>query len=80
MFFTLTGRITTGVERQTWQHQPQWNVLAEHTTDQLVDVLEEQCQEIHTDLIRTNQANLENTLLDVIKGHHGKSVMTWDDP
>ncbi|MDL4839596.1 LutC/YkgG family protein [Aquibacillus rhizosphaerae] len=67
------------VIRPTWHHQPQWDVLANYTQNQLVDVLEAQCKSIHTDLIRTCKENLNETLLKVIKNFHGKTVMTSDD-
>nr|WP_239584478.1 lactate utilization protein C [Aquibacillus albus] len=73
-------RRTLGVARPRWKNQVQWNVLSNHTEDQLVDVLEKQCKSIHTDLVRTDQENLAQTLLGVIQGYGGKSVMTWDDP
>ncbi|WP_093212796.1 LutC/YkgG family protein [Sediminibacillus albus] len=68
------------VERPRWGHQVQWKVLAGYTEDQLVDVLERQCQSIHTNFVRTNQDNLSNTLLQVIEASNGKSVVRWDDP
>ncbi|WP_407271208.1 lactate utilization protein C [Radiobacillus sp. PE A8.2] len=72
-------RKTTGVTRPTWKHQVQWSVLANHTQDQLVDVLEEQCKSIHTSFIRTNASELSDSLLAVIKEYGGKSVMISDD-
>ncbi|WP_226037398.1 LutC/YkgG family protein [Aquibacillus saliphilus] len=74
------ARKTSGVERPRWSNQVQWSVLKDHTEDQLVDVLEKQCDFIHTDLVRTNQSNLNQAIRDVIKGWNGKNVVTWDDP
>lgn len=72
-------RKTSGVKRPEWKHQPQWKVLADHTPDQLVDVLEKQCASIHTEFVKTTQAELKETILGVIKKYQGKTVMTWDD-
>ncbi|WP_077624583.1 LutC/YkgG family protein [Sediminibacillus massiliensis] len=73
-------RKVADVVRPRWNQQVQWKVLADHTEDQLVDVLERQCTLIHTDLVRTNQTDLSDTLLKVIQDFNGKSVITWDDP
>ncbi|WP_186576749.1 LutC/YkgG family protein [Aquibacillus kalidii] len=71
---------TQDVSRPEWKHQVQWKVLANHSQDELVDVIEKQCQSIHTDFIRTTESNLEQALLKVILNYGGKSVITWDDP
>lgn len=72
-------RKTADVERPVWKHQPQWKVLANHTPDMLVDVLEKQCASIHTDFVKTTEAELGQAVLEVIKKYEGKTVMTWDD-
>ncbi|MRH43756.1 lactate utilization protein C [Aquibacillus halophilus] len=72
-------RKTSGVERPKWSNQVQWNVLANYTQDELLDVLEKQCDSIHTDLVRTSENDLSQALRNVIEGFGGKSVMTWDD-
>lgn len=70
---------TSGVSRPEWKHQPQWKVLADHTPDMLVDVLEKQCASIHTDFVKTTGEGLAEELLKVIKKYEGTTVMTWDD-
>lgn len=74
------SRRKDGVVRPDWQYQPQWDALAGYTVDELVDILEKQCQTIHTDFIRTDSHHLNSVLLDVIKQYEGKTVITWDDP
>lgn len=73
------NRRTEEVVRPSWKYQPQWDVLARYTNDQLVDVLERQCESIHTDFIRTDAQHLNTTLLNVIKQYEGRKVITWDD-
>ncbi|MFD2923485.1 LutC/YkgG family protein [Halobacillus naozhouensis] len=68
------------VIKPQWNHQPQWNVLQGKSQDELVDVLEKQCTEIHTDFVKTNQSSLGEEVARVIEGYRGKSVVTWDDP
>ncbi|WP_117170038.1 LutC/YkgG family protein [Paraliobacillus sediminis] len=73
-------RITHEVKRPRWKQQVQWRVLAEQTQEQLVTILERQCDFIHTDLVKTTESNLGDAMLEVIKGYGGESIMTWDDP
>src|SRR5690625_1694902 len=67
------------VIRPQWEYQPQWDVLAGYTADELVDVLENQCDSIHTNFMRTDSRRLNRDLLKVIKLYEGKTIMTWDD-
>ena len=69
----------TKIERPTWQYQPQDRVLKDATKDELVAVLQEQCKNIHTNIILTNTANLPNELQTVVDGFGGRSVITWKD-
>ncbi|MBG9453147.1 lactate utilization protein C [Lysinibacillus sphaericus] len=67
------------MERPTWQYQPQDRVLKEATKDELVEVLVEQCKNIHTDIVLTNTANLPVDLQKVVENYGGQSVITWKD-
>jgi len=69
----------TEMERPTWQYQPQDRVLKEATKDELVEVLVEQCKNIHTDIVLSNTANLPADLQKVIENYGGQSVITWKD-
>ncbi len=69
----------TEMERPTWQYQPQDCVLKEATKDELVEVLVEQCKNIHTDIVLTNTANLPADLQKVVENYGGHSVITWKD-
>ena len=68
------------IARPVWNHQPQWQVLAGLTQDELIDILEKQCETIHTDFIRTTGENLGDAVRQVIDLYEGRSVVTWDDP
>lgn len=67
------------VERPNWKSQPQWSVLADRSQDELVHILEEQCQAIHTDFVRTDLDNLQQVLLDVFQKYNGKSIIIDED-
>ena len=66
----------TDVDKPKWNYQPQWDVLADASADELVDILEKQCQSIHTDFIRTNSTHLNSALLDVLEQYNGRQVIT----
>ncbi|MGE7090396.1 LutC/YkgG family protein [Lysinibacillus sp. NPDC048646] len=67
------------IEQPTWQYQPQDRVLQDATQDELVTVLQEQCQNIHTNLVITTTANLADALQTVVESFGGRSVVTWKD-
>ena len=62
-------RITEGVERPKWSLSPQWEVYEGYSQDELVDVLEKQCEAIHTNFKRTDLAGLS----DMLKSNHKRS-------
>ena len=69
----------TKVERPTWKYQPQNSVLKDATKDDLVAVLQEQCKNIHTNIVLTNTADLPQVLQTVVHDFGGRSVITWKD-
>jgi len=73
-------RITEGVERPTWSLSPQWDVFKGYSLDELVDVLEIQCEKLLIGFNKTSSAELERTLKEVIDSHEGKSVLAANDP
>lgn len=72
-------RRTEGVERPEWSLTPQWEVLRGATQDELVDVLEKQCQVIHTDFVRTDKDGLGSTLREVLNTYNGKTIVAAND-
>lgn len=70
---------TKGVVRPEWSVQPQWEVFAEHTEEELINELEKQCQFIHTDFKRTNKENLARTVEETIKYYEGQSLIYAKD-
>lgn len=73
-------RRTENVQRPTWSLSPQWDVYKDYSKDELVTVLEKQCQVIHTNFKRTNLAGLAEALTATIKEHEGKKVLAANDP
>jgi L-lactate dehydrogenase complex protein LldG len=69
----------TNVVRPKWKFQPQNEVLKNATQNELVEVLKEQCKNIHTDFIITNTANLTDSLKEVVKDYGGGPIIAWKD-
>lgn len=69
----------TKVTRPTWKHQPQWNVLKDISKDELVNVLEKQCENIHTNLVRTTKDALADAIQNVLEQYGAELIVTWDD-
>ena len=55
-----------------WQHMPQLEVLKDKTIDELVQILIEQCSNIHTVVSTCTVANLQTTLQKTIENYNGE--------
>ncbi|WP_068677473.1 lactate utilization protein C [Oceanobacillus sp. Castelsardo] len=80
----LAGRLhrprrTQGVSRPDWSVYPQYDVLKGITQDELVEVLEKQCEAIHTDFIHTDRKGLPKLLEETIRNYNGKSMIVSND-
>jgi|SRR5690625_597888 len=71
-------RRTKGVERPAWSYKPQEEVFNGFTQDELIDVLEDQCDLIHTTFKKTDLDGLKKTLKETIN-NYGKSVIAAND-
>ena len=67
------------VEKPKWNYQPQNEVLKNATQDELVEVLKEQCKNIHTDFVLTTTEKLSDSLKEVVHQYGGGSIVTWKD-
>lgn len=72
-------RRTEGVKKPSWSVQPQWDVFKDCSQDDLVDILEKQCNVIHTDFKRTDAAHLTTVLKETIDHYDGKSIVVAND-
>ncbi|WP_174614847.1 LutC/YkgG family protein [Virgibacillus ihumii] len=68
-----------GVERPEWSVRPQDEVLAGATSDELVDVLREHCEVIHTNFKRTDRDGLLTVLRKTIEEFDGKKIVASND-
>ncbi|SDM43937.1 lactate utilization protein C [Bacillus sp. OK048] len=72
-------RISTPVQRPNWRFRPQDEVLKDATLDELVEVLREQCNKIHTTLYTIDLKELPSTLSEVVATYGGGPIVTWKD-
>ncbi len=72
-------RRTDGVERPQWSTTPQEEVFKGMTQDELVDILELQCNVIHTEFKRADRDTLAAVLAETIQGYEGKKIITSND-
>ena len=76
---SLGRPVRTKVDRPQWKYLPQHEVLKNASQDELVEVLKEQCKNIHTVCLQTTTANLTNSLHQVVTDFGGQSVVAWKD-
>ncbi|WP_285857770.1 LutC/YkgG family protein [Neobacillus cucumis] len=72
-------RISTPVERPSWNFRPQDEVLKDASQDELVEVLKEHCKKIHTTIYTIDRNELSSTLNEVVTNFGGGPVVTWKD-
>ncbi|MFC7063744.1 LutC/YkgG family protein [Halobacillus seohaensis] len=70
----------TQVESPTYSVKPQERVLAGATADELVDVLEKQCQVIHTSIEKATLETLPETVYTVLDGYSAHRVVAAGGP
>lgn len=75
------GRQTmeSNVKIPTYKYNPQDEVLKGASQDELVDVLEEQCKNIHTTFVLTNKKELKSALKEAVTAYGGGPISAWDD-
>jgi L-lactate dehydrogenase complex protein LldG len=72
-------RRTSGVTRPKWKHQPQVNVFKGYSQDDLVEVLKNHCDAIHTQYIGTTKEKLTHVIADIFSQLEAKSVIAPGD-
>lgn len=73
------SRVSSSIESPTWKYRPQDKVYPNATQDELLDILKEQCQKIHTSLYITDTKDLSSTLNKVVSEYGGGTVVKWKD-
>ncbi|MCH7322162.1 lactate utilization protein C [Solibacillus sp. MA9] len=75
----LKRPMRTAVKRPKWKFQPQHDMFKNASSEELVEVLKEQCKNIHTTCLVTNTAELPNVLQSVVEANGGRSIITPKD-
>lgn len=73
------SRLTEAVVCPKWHMNPQKDIYKGYSQSDLVDVLEEQCAIINTNLKRTTSEQLPTLLKSAVKAHKGKKVLASND-
>lgn len=68
------------IEKPKWSVSPQSNVLVGASQDELVQILRDQCTQIHTDFFTTTVEDLPSTLIEVFGFYEAESIVYSDDP
>ncbi|WP_267920276.1 LutC/YkgG family protein [Macrococcoides caseolyticum] len=67
------------VDIPKWTYRPQDKTLTGLTQDELLDVLKQQCEFIHTDLVVTNSKDVNQTLTAIIAKYGNGEVIATND-
>lgn len=70
----------TGVSLPVWEHQPQWKIYSEATSDELAVIFQESSEEKDTLVVKTDQSMLSETLEKVMNDCGGGPIVTTKDP
>ncbi|MGM9967986.1 MAG: lactate utilization protein C [Rummeliibacillus sp.] len=71
---------TTKKPERNWKYAPQKKGYEGLTNDELLAILEVQCKNIHTDVIKTTASQLPQILDQVVENYNGGSISMWQDP
>src|SRR5690625_3089587 len=67
------------IETPSWKYNPQSKILTDKNVDELLNILKDQCDEIHTEFIQTNSIDLKRTLNQTVEKYGGGPIITWKD-
>lgn len=76
---SLNREMPAKVDIPQWKNRPQDKTLTGLSQDELLDVLKQQCEFIHTDLIVTNTAEVNKTLTEIIEKYGNGEVIASND-
>lgn len=68
------SRISSPIEKPNWKFSPQSELLKNASQDELLNVLKEQCEKIHTSLYITDIEGLSSTLEQVVTNYGGGPI------
>lgn len=69
----------TKVEKPQWKYNPQADVFKGASKDELLEILVEQCKNIHTKVVISDTKQLADSLKKVVQDFGGGSIVTTKD-
>ncbi|MGV2875533.1 lactate utilization protein C [Macrococcus capreoli] len=75
----LSREMPSTVEIPEWKFRPQDKTLTGLSQDELLDILKQQCEFIHTDLVVTTSQEVNKTLTDVIAKYGKGEIIATND-
>lgn len=69
----------TEVQKPSWTKEPQKQLYKNFSSEDLIEMLEEQCQTIHTTFKRTTKEQLPNVLQEVLQEINARSIVLPND-
>ena len=77
---SLNRSVNTKVKPQrNWKYAPQKKGYQGISQDDLLEILEKQCEKIHTDIVKTTVKDLPNALEQVVDLYGGGPISMWQD-
>jgi len=73
------SEVPSAIEPPQWSYAPQYQVLKDKTQDELLEVLQKQCQLINTSCVVTKLADLPGAVYETIQSYGGGPVIAWQD-
>jgi len=70
---------TNGISKPSYSKQPQYGILKGASQDELAQVLQDQCVNIHVDYFETSVGDLPATLDEVVNQYGGGPLSLWND-
>jgi len=70
----------TTVQKPDWTFQPQWEVFADHSKDELLEVFKKSAEAAHSRVYETTFGELAVTLANTIKEYGGGPIIAGADP
>ncbi|MFT8316955.1 MAG: lactate utilization protein C [Sporolactobacillus sp.] len=67
------------VQNSEWQNQPQLRVYRDYSQDQLIDVIKQVSESIHTQVVETDSSHLSESLNHLIQTYGGGPVVATRD-
>ncbi|MFB6465680.1 lactate utilization protein C [Cytobacillus sp. Hz8] len=73
------AEVSRNLEKPAWKYHPEEITLKYETSNELVEILREQCKEIHTKFVMTEKNQLKSIIKEIVNEYGGGPIVTWQD-